>query len=348
VFNPSKARQGKLKMKDPQKNMDLSIVILSWNDCGHLEECLESLALCTKTRSMEIIVVDNASTDGSADMVQTRFPHVKLVRNTENLGFPKGNNLGMSLSTGKYVCLLNSDIKVFEGCMDVLADFMDKNPKAGMVGPRILNGDLTHQSSCRNFPTLWNNFCSASGLVSLFPRSRFWSGEHMFHFGGDRQIDVDVLVGCFWMVRREALDQFGPLDEGFFMYAEDVDWCKRCWESGWRVVFVPAAQAVHYRGGSSSRRDPVWVELTQQRSLLRYWRKHHGIIGRMGIRCLLAVHRSVRLSAAFASRILTASNREDSRTRMRVSWACLQDAFRAQPADNASSGKSADLSSRGL
>lgn len=302
-------------------SVDISIVILSWNDQRYLEECLQSLVNSTN-RAMEIIVVDNASTDGTPDMVEAKFPMVKLIRNPENLGFPKGNNIGIQASRGKYVFLLNSDIKVLEGCLDAVAEHMDANQDIGMLGPKILNRDLTHQSSCRRFPTLWNNFCMLSGLSRVFNGSKFFSGEHMFYFKGDRLMDVDVLVGCFWAVRREALDEFGMLDEGFFMYAEDLDWCRRCWKSGWRVVFFPGAEAIHYRGGSSAKQDPVWVALTQQRSVLRYWKKHHGVVGRMGMSGLIFMGNVIR-GAAAAVNYLRPSRRADSALRLRVAGASL-------------------------
>ena len=307
--------------------VDVSVVILSWNDRRHLEECLNSLSHCVASRRAEIIVVDNASTDGSPELVETRFPKVRLIRNEENLGFAKGNNAGIKASQGKYICLLNSDIKVCNGCIDELAGYLDQHPDAGIVGPRILNSDLTHQSSCRAFPNLWNNFCSATGLASTFRESRFFSGEHMFYFEGDRILDVDVLVGCFWVTRREAINGFGLLDEGFFMYAEDVDWCKRCRDAGWRVVFFPKAQAIHYRGGSSAKQDPVWVAVTQQRSILRYWQKHHGPLGLFGVACLLCLHKVIRLGAASISRLLRPSRREENGIRIRVLSACLRALF---------------------
>jgi hypothetical protein len=315
-------------------NMDISVVILSWNDKNHLEECLESLANSTKSRTMEIIVVDNASTDGSPEMVEARFPRVKLIRNKENLGFPKGNNMGIRASQGKYVYLLNSDIKVLEGCMDSLADFMDSNPKVGFCGPKVLNADTTHQSSCRRFPTLWNNFCSASGLATAFPGSSLFSGEHMLAFKGDRQMDVDVLVGCFWVTRRAALDQFGLLDEGFFIYAEDVDWCKRCWKAGWRVVFHPNASAIHYRGASTTKKDPVRFALTQQRSVLRYWKKHHGTAGRFGMTCILFSHLILRWSAALVKFAASTAKRQDCKIKMQVAGACLKALFSSRTAEN--------------
>jgi len=307
--------------------MDISVVILSWNDKQYLEVCLQSLMDAAPSRTMEIIVVDNASTDESPDMVKTLFPNVKIIRNAENLGFPKGNNIGVQASRGKYVYLLNSDIKVCAGCLDALADYLDQNPNVGMVGPKILNRDLTHQSSCRRFPTLWNNFCEVTGLVKIFPGSSLFSGEHMFYFKGDRLLDADVLVGCFWTVRREAVNEFGLLDEGFFMFAEDLDWCKRFWEAGWRVVFYPDVQAIHYRGGSSTKKDAVWLALTQQRSILRYWKKHHDAAANWGIRCLLFIHKISRWGAALASYLIKPSKRKDSEMRMKVAAACLCDLF---------------------
>jgi GT2 family glycosyltransferase len=313
--------------------MDISVVILSWNDKQYLEVCLQSLKDAKPSRTMEIIVVDNASTDGSPEMVETEFPIVKLIKNQENLGFPKGNNIGVQASRGKYVYLLNSDIKVLAGCLDALADYMDQNPKVGMVGPKILNRDLTHQSSCRRSPTLWNNFCAATGLAKVFAGSKFFSGEHMMYFKGDHTLEVDVLVGCFWTVRREAVNEFGLLDEGFFMFAEDLDWCKRCWEAGWRVAFCPAAQAIHYRGGSSKKKDAVWLALTQQRSVLRYWKKYHGAAANFGIRCLVFTHKASRWGVAVASYLIRPSKRKDSEMRMKVAAACLRDLFSRHSAE---------------
>ena len=131
-----------------------------------MELCLESLAEAPPRRSMEVFVVDNASTDGSAEMIEARFPRVKLIRSSENLGFAKGNNVAIRQCQGRYIALVNPDVIVLPGCLDALADFLDENPKVGNVGPRVLNPDMTLQSSCRRFPTLWNNFCSATGLAS--------------------------------------------------------------------------------------------------------------------------------------------------------------------------------------
>lgn len=313
-----------------QRNVDLSVVILSWNDKPHLETCLESLIRDSGGVNLEIIVVDNASTDGSAELVREKYPSIKLIQNQTNVGFARGNNVGIQASSGRYLCLLNSDIKLLDGCLRSVLSFMEENSDIGIAGPKIINADGTHQSSCRSFPTIWNNFCSAVGLATAFTELRGFSGEHMFYFHGDRIVDVDVLVGCFWFVRREALNLFGLLDEEFFMYAEDVDWCRRCWQAGWRVVFFPEAQAIHYRGGSSVKQDPVWVALTQQQSILHYWQKHHGLVGRLGISCLIFLHKLVRLTGAAVAPWFNPAKRIDNRTRMRVLCACLK-AFFVRP-----------------
>ena len=153
-------------------SMDISVVIVGWNARHYLELCLESLETAPPRRSIEILVVDNASTDGSAEMIETRFPWVKLIKSSENLGFAKGNNLAIRQCQGRYIALVNPDVIVFPGCLDALADFLDQNPKVGNVGPRVFEPDMSMQSTCRRFPTLWNNFCSSNRLgdeVQEFP-----------------------------------------------------------------------------------------------------------------------------------------------------------------------------------
>ena len=193
--------------------MDISVVIVGWNARHYLELCLESLEKAPPRRSMETLVVDNASSDGSVEMIETRFPWVKLIKSPENLGFAKGNNFAIRECQGRYIALVNPDVIVFPGCLDALADFLDHNPKVGNVGPRVFNPDMSQQSTCRRFPTLWNNFCSATALATTFKSSRLFAGEHMWFFPHDRTKAVDVLVGCFSMIRRETFDAVGLLDE---------------------------------------------------------------------------------------------------------------------------------------
>ena len=261
--------------------MDISVVIVGWNARHYLELCLKSLADAPPRCSMEVLVVDNASSDGSSEMIKAQFPWVKLIRSEENLGFAKGNNVAIRQCQGRYIALVNPDVIVFSGCLDALADFLDQNPKVGNVGPRVLNPDMTMQSTCRRFPTLWNNFCSATGLATKFKNSTFFAGEHMFYFPHDRTLPVDVLVGCFSMIRRETFNDVGLLDEDLFMYGDDVDWCRRCWKAGWQVVFFPGAKAIHDRGKITAP-YPVRFAVAQQTFGLALLAQTSRLLGRDG------------------------------------------------------------------
>ena len=306
--------------------IEISVVIVGWNASHYLELCLNSLAEAPPRRSMEIIVVDNASSDGSSEMIRARFPNVKVIRSEENLGFAKGNNVAIRQCQGRYIALVNPDVIVFPGCLDALADFLDQNPKVGNVGPRVLNPDMTLQSTCRRFPSLWNNFCSSAGLATKFKNSRFFAGEHMFYFAHDRTLPVDVLVGCFSMIRREAFDEVGLLDENLFMYGDDVDWCRRAWKAGWPVVFFPGARAIHDRGKITAP-YPVRFAVAQQRSVLYYWRKHHGFWGLMGIRSIILFHHLVRYGFAAVTGLVGQRQNTDGDVRKQVSGACLRGIF---------------------
>jgi GT2 family glycosyltransferase len=256
---------------------DLSIVIVSWNAKRLLHDCLQSIATGLCRFSGEVIVVDNGSTDGSPTMVESEFPDVRLIRNQNNIGFAAANNIGIRHTKGRYLALINSDVVVLAGCFDRLLEHMELQPEVGIIGPKILWPDKTLQNSCRKFPGLWNNFCTVTGLRLLFPKSAFFSGEHMRYFAHDSQRCVDYLVGCFLVVRRSAVDQVGLLDEQFFIYAEEVDWCKRFSNAKWRVLFFPEAKAIHVGQGSSSN-EPVRFAAAQEKAVLQYWVKHHSVV----------------------------------------------------------------------
>jgi GT2 family glycosyltransferase len=310
-------------MSSTSTTVDISVVIVGWNARHYLELCLESLAAAPPRRSVEIFVVDNASTDGSTEMIEVRFPHVKLIRSSENLGFAKGNNVAIRQCRGRYIALVNPDVIVLPGCLDSLADFLERNPKVGNVGPRVLNPDRTLQCSCRRFPTLWNNFCSATGLATAFKGSRFFFGEHMFSFPHDQTMAVDILVGCFSMVRREAFAAVGLLDEDLFMYGDDVDWCRRCWNAGWQVVFYPGAEAIHDRGKITAP-YPVRFAVAQQRSVIHYWTKHHGFFGAWGFRGILFFNHFLRYTFA-ALGLRHSQGSAQNEVRKKVSGACLRE-----------------------
>lgn len=311
--------------------MDVSIIIVNWNTRDILLECLESLEQHGTGCSMEVIVVDNGSEDGSQIAVRQRFPDAILIENGTNFGFAKANNIGMKQATGRYLCLINSDVKVREGCIDRLVRYMDSNPGIGMVGPKILNPDLSVQDSCRRFPSLWTNFVVAFGLDKLFPKSKVFYGEHMFFFSHDKLLAVDYIAGCFMLIRQETINQVGMLDERFFIYQEEVDWCKRLWDSGWKVTFLPEAEAVHHHGASSSR-DPLRFALARQRSVQLYWGKYNNFLERGVLNCILSMRFALRLLIGYPLIFLWPGRRKELREKIAENKALLSSLLRRETA----------------
>jgi GT2 family glycosyltransferase len=310
-------------MNDGSSQPLVSIIIVSWNARDYLMQCLNSISTETCRFPFEIIVVDNASTDGLPDWVERQFPQVRLIRNTENLGFAKANNLGIAQGRGRYLALINSDVKVLPDCITWLVDYCEQHPKVGMVGPRVIGGDEKLQRSCRGFPGLWNMLCRALALDSFFPKCRFFTGYSLRYWPQDDERSVDILTGCFWLVRKEALSSVGLLDESFFMYGEDMDWCRRFWKQGWPVIFVPAAEAIHYGGGSSAN-APVRFYIEMQRADLQYWKKHHSrpaVVCYYLISCLHLILRAGGYSLALLS---SHHLQNSSRYKIKRSLACLK------------------------
>ena len=272
---------------------------------------------------MEIIVVDNASSDGSPELVENSFPHVQLVRNSANLGFARGNNVGIRNSSGRYLCLINSDVKVLPDCINRLVDYCEQHPEVGMAGPRIIGGDGKLQRSCRGFPTLWNMLCRALALDTIFPRNKLFTGYSLSYWPQDSTRPVDILSGCFWLIRRETLSRVGLLDEAFFMYGEDMDWSKRFWLGGSSLVFVSQAEAIHY-GGASSSNSPVRFYIEMQRADLQYWKKHHSRIATAGYFLVSCLHLLLRMLGYSLALLFRKSARQNYRYKVKRSFACLK------------------------
>jgi GT2 family glycosyltransferase len=312
--------------KDEMNNIQdrpplLSVIAVTWNAKRFVDLCLRSLAQ-VEDILLEVIVVDNASTDGTPELIAQEFKSFKLIRNNQNLGFAKANNIGIRRSRGKYVCLVNSDVVVPKGCFSSLVEFMEANPRIGMAGPQMLAPDGTVSRSTMRFPSLRSSVGRALALDHSPFFSRLLHSQLMGDFPHDRIAEVEVLNGWFWMIRREALDQVGLLDEDFFIYGEDVDWCRRFWKRGWRVAFYPFASAVHF-GAASSSAAPVRFYVEQQRANFLYWGKHHGRAARVMYRSIVFAHNLLRLASNLAIYLISAKRRQEAIQKIRRSWAVL-------------------------
>lgn len=211
---------------------DISVVVTSYDFRDLVDGCLSSIIQGTKDRSYEIIVVDDASTDGTPDMIRKKYPSVKLLINPQNLGYVRSNNIGVRESLGKYVFSLNNDTVVAADAISKLAKFLDEHPDAGAVGPRLVNGDGSLQMQCRrSFPSPLNAIAYFSGLSALFPKNKLLGAYLLTYLDDSNPEEVDCLCGASMMVRREAIDEVGLMDEDYYMYGDDVDWCFRMKES---------------------------------------------------------------------------------------------------------------------
>lgn len=273
--------------------IDLSVVIVSYNVRDLLGVCLESIRAGLKEESgtpanklnTEVIVVDSSSTDDTTELVRTRFPWARLIEPGRNVGFSKGNNIGMEASRGRYVLSLNPDTRVIGPAPAKMVGYMEAHPQVGALGPQLLNDDGSVQSSRRRFPTLWTAFFESTWLQPIAPRAvldRYYMRDKL----DTETTAVDWVHGAAVMVRREVLDQVGGLDEGFFMYSEELDWQRRIQSAGWEIVYYPEAQIVHY-GGKSSDQVVAQTHVRFQNSKIRYFRKYHGTLTAFVLRLFL-------------------------------------------------------------
>ncbi len=234
--------------------VDFSIIIVNYNVREFLRQALLSLRKALVNVSAEIFVVDNASDDGSADLVRTQFPECLLITNHENLGFARANNLALKQARGRLLVLLNPDTIVQEDTFTAVREFMNTHPATGMMSCKVLNPDGTLQLACRrSFPTPWVAFTKLVGLSALFPHSKLFGRYNLTYLPEDETCEVEAISGSFMVVRHEALAQVGLLDEDFFMYGEDLDWCYRMRAAGWQIHYYPGTQIVHFKGESSRR-----------------------------------------------------------------------------------------------
>lgn len=242
--------------------MDASIIIINWNTKDLLINCLNSIYKTIKNLTFEIWVVDNGSSDGSALAIKAHFPDVKIIENKENLGFAKANNQALRQIKGRYAVLLNSDTILTDGAIETIIRFMEKDKTIGICGGQLLNADETRQNSIANIPTLYTELLNKSLLRKLFPK-KYLGKEHHFK----EPIEVESIIGACMVVRKEAIDDVGLMDEDYFFFFEETDWCLNMKKKGWKIYHHPGAKIYHLQGQSAGK--------VNIRARIEYWRSRY-------------------------------------------------------------------------
>ena len=257
--------------------IDLSIIIVNYNTKNLLQKCLESVLSSITNYKFEVLVSDNGSTDGSIEMIKQFFsayaeasadrPQVKLIENKANLGFSKGNNVAIKQTQGRYILLLNSDTEVRPDTFDLSIKYLDEHEDVGILGAKVLLPDGTLDKACRRkFPNPWNSFLRLFGLKKL--------SDYNIDKPINQETEVDAVMGAYLMIRKSVIDKIGLLDEEYFMYGEDLDWCWRAKEAGYKVVYYPSAEITHFKYGSSQV-IPVFIIKQAHQAMKIFYRKHY-------------------------------------------------------------------------
>jgi len=290
--------------KDKKKNKDITISIVSYNSLNLLRECLRSIYKNPPSVKFRVIVVDNASEDGTVEFLKKNYPEVSLIINSKNLGFAAANNKAIRSSHSKYIILLNSDCEVYERSLDNLVNFMDENPKVGIAGPKIFNSDGTIQLSCRKFPSMLDA-AAHTVLGDIFPRNPFSRKYKLADISRNKPLSVDWVSGSCMIIRKKALEDTGYLDERYFMYVEDLDICYRMRQKNWEVYYNPEAGVMHHAAGSAGRGrlGTIRSSFRMQKSVFYFFWKNYrrslkvvtmpAIILVLGLRLFFAVVKSI-------------------------------------------------------
>lgn len=287
--------------------MDLSIIIVNWNAAHYLRPCLQSVYRETKGIEFEVIVLDNASYDGSAELVRTEFPQAIFIQGEENLGFTRGNNYAYRYASGRNILLLNPDTEIVGHAITILLSYLESLPRAGAIGGRLLNSDGSIQTSClQAFPTILNQLLDADGLKKRFPRSRLWGMKPLFRDPG-HPVEVEIVCGACLMVKRDIFEQVGLLSLDYLMYGDDLDLCYRIKKAGYVVYYTGESDVIHHGGKSTASwkqsLSDVWIRDSTYKFMAKSKGRLYGAVhkwmvavvalGRMAIMgCLLPLARS--------------------------------------------------------
>ncbi len=318
---------------------DLSVLIVSWNVVGLLSRCLASIEAQSQPSAwpqvrrllssedqvdatLEVIVVDNASADGTVTQLRQHFPWVQVLSNRDNAGFSRGNNQAMARSRGRWLLFLNPDTEAQPGSLGALLHFMQAHPRAGVIGPRLYYPDGSVQSSRRRFPSVMTTFWESTLLEQWWPHNP-WARRYRLQDVSDAGVqEVDWLVGACLLIPRAVMQQVGGWDEGFFMYSEELDLCRRIKQAGWQVIFTPEAAVIHHEG-KSSEQIVAARHLRFQASKIRYVRKYHGRPAAAALRLfLLAAYAWMLLEEAV--KWLLGHKRPLRRERIAATWGLLK------------------------
>ncbi|MFC1725419.1 glycosyltransferase family 2 protein [candidate division KSB1 bacterium] len=304
-------------MKSPNLDIPLSVIIVSYNTKDIIQECLTSL-FANGLNGMEIIVVDNNSSDSTLEMIKTGFSDVIVISNPDNRGFAAANNQGIEISLGKYILLLNPDTIVKGECLMKCYKYMENHVETGILGCRILNPDSTVQPSVRDFHGFWNSIFESFFLTKIFGKIKLFGKYHGTCYNYDKNIDANVLLGAFLFIRKELIEQIGPLDERFFIYSEETDLCYRAKKTGWKNVFYPGAEIIHIHGESTSN-IKIQAFLHLHNSLNKYLRKHKWYLISLICRIVLFFGVTVRMIAWFIFSIITLDKQRYDKFRVYLS-----------------------------
>ena len=286
--------------------MDLSIVIVNWNSAEFLRQCLRTVYRTSREIQFEVIVIDNASFDGSRQVVENEFPDAKFVESSSNLGFAGANNAACEHAVGRNILFLNPDTEIISSALESMVSTLDSNPTVGIVGCKLLNSDGSVQTSCvQTFPTVCNQLLDAEVLRSLTPRARIWGTGPLFEDSAV-PVSVEVVSGACLMIKRAVLEQVGRFTTAYFMYGEDADLCYKVKQAGWSVEYLGSSKVIHHGGRSSGATESHFATLMMKQSLCEFIRRRQGAFQAALYRIFMAFAASIRLFLLGAVFVLTA------------------------------------------